>query len=101
MSTKPAKVIGSNEDVERMDHIQREIEKVIVQYRHNTEVLIMIGALMRVVRLLVSLYPYGIRQSLIADNVAYLNAARSDEGRDKPTSGLGPNFWLPPGSTAH
>jgi hypothetical protein len=98
MSTKAPKVVGSNADVERMDYIQREIEKTVIQFRHNTEVLIIIGALMRVVRLLIGLYPPGVRNPLISDNVAYLNAARTNEGRDKPQSGLGPNFWLPPGS---
>jgi hypothetical protein len=101
MNAKAPKVTGDAADVAQMDHIQVEIEKTVLRFTHNTDPLILIGALMRVVRLLVSLYKPGIRNSIISDNVAYLNAARSDQGRDQPrpmVTGLGPNFWLPPGS---
>lgn len=95
------KITGGTEDTDRMDFIQREIERCVLQFRENTETAIILGALLRVARLLVSLYKPGIRNSLITDSVAYLNAARSDEGRNQPkpmVTGLGPNFWLPPGS---
>jgi hypothetical protein len=99
MNAKAPKVTGDTADVAQMDHIQRVIEEAILPYRENTEASIVVGALIRVARILLSLYRPGKRDALISDTVTYLQAARADVGPERAKSPLATlGFWLPPGS---
>ena len=69
-------------EIDRMAFIQREVEKAVIPYRENTEAAIVVGALMRVARILLDLYPEGLRAELVEAASAYL-AHRDLERADR------------------
>lgn len=97
MATAP-KMVGSNADAERMDCLQREIEKAILPYRENTEAILVAGALLRVARILIRLYSPDLRAGLLQAAKAYLDGAATLEGAGEPSALERLGFWVPPGS---
>lgn len=75
----------TQDQVDQVNFLQREIEKAVLPYRENTEAALVIAALNRVSRILLRLYPEELQQQLILATVAYLkgqdleeDAARAD-----------------------
>lgn len=89
---------GANTDAERMTFIQTEIEKAILPYRENTEAVLVVGALMRVARILLGLYKPDLRQGFISACSAYLQGKQTlgEDSNESALKKLG--FYLPPGS---
>lgn len=68
-------------DVDQMQRIELDIATVIAKYRHNTEVAIIVFALVRVVRVLLSKYSDAFRTMLLKMVFQFLQqpeAARND-----------------------
>lgn len=63
-------------DLERMKHIETEIAKTVAAYRENTEAALVIFALLRVARTLLSLYSKKSQDWLIEDvGIPFLRGA--------------------------
>jgi hypothetical protein len=85
MADEPKKV-----DVDQMNHIQREVERVLLQYRENTEAAIVVSALMRCARILIRQYPERAQKDLLTVTIAFLR------GDDVEVEGEN-TLLLPPG----
>jgi hypothetical protein len=66
-------------ELDQMNFIQSVIEKAILPYRTNTEAAIVCGALMRVARILLELYPEGLRAELVKASCAFLERRDLDQ----------------------
>jgi gluconate kinase len=93
------KLTGSLEDMQQMNKLQEVIEQAIIPYRDNTEAIVVVGALMRVARILLRLYKPDLRLGFQSAAVAYLQGkATIDEEPDNQTALARIGFWVPPGS---
>lgn len=78
------KDINTPENIARMTHIKKEIERVVLKYRENTEAAIVAGACIQIARTLLSLYPERLRKELTEGAVMLLEGYVSDQ-ETKPT----------------
>lgn len=78
-------------DVDRMNHVQKEIERAVLPYRENTEAAIVASALIRVARILIDRYNPEAQRQLTIAAVAYL------ERREVTIEGEQPTIIIPPG----
>ena len=93
-----AKMTGSNADAAQMDHLQRAIEMSILPFRENTEAILVVGALLRVARILLRLYKPDLRLGFISASVAYLQGKDTFEDPAQKSTLESMGFYLPPGS---
>lgn len=92
------RLTGDVADREQMNKLQAVVEAAILPYRENTEAVVVVGALMRVARILLRLYKPDLRIGFQSAAVAYLQgkATIDEDTNQSALSKLG--FWIPPGS---
>ena len=82
-------------EVQQMQHVEKELARFLTRYQDNTEVAIIVCAMIRVARKLLDKYPPGMRAQLTSGSVAYLQRATPDLEAD--AGGLPPGFYIPKG----
>jgi hypothetical protein len=61
-----------------MHHVRKEVAKLILQWRDNTEAAVVAGALLQNARELFELYPESVREQLVEGAVAFLEGKSED-----------------------
>lgn len=71
--------INKPENVARMKFIATEIEKLVLQYRENTEAAIVAGACIQIATRLLVLYPPKVRDGLVEGAVMLLRGETPED----------------------
>lgn len=70
------------EDAARMEHIQKELVRLLLRYRENTEAALAVFALVRSAKTMLGFYPPATQKWLLEVITAFLNGGPAPPGAD-------------------